>query len=152
MKEKTKKAILLIFVCIVTLAVLVVALNIHKNRQDDLLSTSKIGKYLTEIKYEEISTHVVEQPNTIIYVSNSEEDASIKFEDYFKAVVKKYNLENDVIYINIKDTTIIDPIYQYAPELVFYKDGEISDIIDCTNLKSDKDIVKVLKERSVISD
>lgn len=152
MKEKTKKAILLIFVCIVTLAVLVVALNIHKNRQDDLLSTSKIGKYLTEIKYEEISTHVVEQPNTIIYVSNSEEDASIKFENYFKAVVKKYNLENDVIYINIKDTTIIDPIYQYAPELVFYKDGEISDIIDCTNLKSDKDIVKVLKERSVISD
>lgn len=152
MKEKTKKAILLIFVCIVTLAVLVVALNIHKNRQDDLLSTSKIGKYLTEIKYEEISTHVVEQPNTIIYVSNSEEDASIKFEDYFKAVVKKYNLENDIIYINIKDTTIIDPIYQYAPELVFYKDGEISDIIDCTNLKSDKDIVKVLKERSVISD
>lgn len=152
MKEQTKKTILLIFICVITLAVLVVSLNIHKNRQDDLLSTSKISKYLTEIKYEEISTHVVEQPNAIIYVSNSEEDASIKFEDYFKTVVKKYNLENDVIYINIKDTTIVDPIYQYAPELVFYEDGEISDIIDCMNLKNDKDIVKVLKERSVIGD
>lgn len=152
MKEYTKKVILLVVICVVTLAVLVVALNIHKNMQDDLLSTSKINEYLTGIKYEEISTHVVEQPNAIIYVSNSEEDTSIKFEDYFKNVVKKYNLENDIIYINIKDTTIVDPIYQYAPELIFYKEGEISDIIDCTNLKSDKDIVKVLKERSVISD
>ena len=69
-----------------------------------------------------------------------------------QGIIKKYNLENEVIYININETTIIDPIYQNAPELVFYKDGAISDIIDCSTLKSKKSIINELKERSVIDD
>lgn len=152
MKEQTKKNILLSFICVITIVVLVVTLKIHENRENNLLSISKIDKYLTEINYEEISTHVIEQPNTIIYVSNSSDENSIDFENYFKEVVKKYNLENEIIYININNTNIVDPFYQYAPELIFYKDGEVSDMIDCSTLKSKKDIIKELKERSVISD
>ena len=152
LKEQTKKKILLAFICIITLVVLVVTLKIHENKENNLLSISKINNYLTEIKYEEIATHVVEQPNTIIYVSNSSKDESIKFENIFKEVIKKYNLENEIIYININNTNIVDPFYQYAPELIFYKDGEVSDMIDCSTLKSKKDIIKELKERSVISD
>lgn len=152
MKEKTKKKILLAFICIITVVVLIVTIKIHENMENNLLSISKIDKYLTEIKYKEISTHVIEQPNTIIYVSNSSDENSINFENHFKDVVKKYNLENEIIYININNTNIIDPFYQYAPELIFYKDGEVSDMIDCSTLKSKKDIIKELKERSVISD
>lgn len=152
MKEKTKKTILLIAICLVTLMVLFIALKLNENRKQDLLSTSGMKDYLTEIKYDEIATHVVEQPNTIIYVSNSSDDSLYTFEKEFKTVIKKYNLENEIIYININDSVIVDPIYQNAPELVFYKDGQISDMIDCTTLKSSDEIINVLKERSVISD
>lgn len=152
MKEKTKKTILLIAICLVTLMVLFIALKLNENRKQDLLSTSGMKNYLTEIRYEEIATHVVEQPNTIIYVSNSSDDSLYTFEKEFKTVIKKYNLENEIIYININDSVIVDPIYQNAPELVFYKDGQISDMIDCTTLKSSDEIINVLKERSVISD
>ena len=152
MKEKTKKTILLIAICLVTLMVIFIALKWNENRKQDLLSTSGMKGYLTEIKYEEIATHVVEQPNTIIYVSNSSDDSLYTFEKEFKTVIKKYNLENEIIYININDSVIVDPIYQNAPELVFYKDGQISDMIDCTTLKSSDEIINVLKERSVISD
>ena len=152
MKEKTKKTILLIAICLVTLMVLFIALKLNENRKQNLLSTSGMKDYLTEIKYEEIATHVVEQPNTIIYVSNSSDDSLYTFEKEFKTVIKKYNLENEIIYININDSVIVDPIYQNAPELVFYKDGQISDMIDCTTLKSSDEIINVLKERSVISD
>lgn len=152
MKEKTKKTILLIAICLVTLMVLFIALKLNENMKQELLSTSGMKKYLTEIKYEEIATHVVEQPNTIIYVSNSSDDSLYTFEKEFKTVIKKYNLENEIIYININDSVIVDPIYQNAPELVFYKDGQISDMIDCTTLKSSDEIINVLKERSVISD
>lgn len=152
MKEKTKKIILLIAICLVTLMVLFIALKLNENRKQDLLSTSGMKGYLTEIRYEEIATHVVEQPNTIIYVSNSSDDSLYTFEKEFKTVIKKYNLENEIIYININDSVIVDPIYQNAPELVFYKDGQISDMIDCTTLKSSDEIINVLKERSVISD
>lgn len=152
MKEQTKKIILLVVICVVTLGVLIVALKLHENKQNDLLSKSDISNYLTEINYEEIANHVVEQPSTIIYVSNSSEESTNNFDEIFIPVIKKYNLENDVIYININNGTIIDPVYQYAPELVFYEQGEISDIIDCTTLKTSNDVIKELEERSVIGD
>lgn len=152
MKEQTKKVILLVVICVVTLGVLIVALKLHENKQNDLLSKSDISNYLTEINYEEIANHVVEQPSTIIYVSNSSEESTNNFDEIFIPVIKKYNLENDVIYININNETIIDPVYQYAPELVFYEQGEISDIIDCTTLKTSIDVIKELEERSVIGD
>ena len=152
MKEQTKKIILLVVICVVTLGVLIVALKLHENKQNDLLSKSDISNYLTEINYEEIANHVVEQPSTIIYVSNSSEESTNNFDEIFIPVIKKYNLENDVIYININNETIIDPVYQYAPELVFYQQGEISDIIDCTTLKTSNDVIKELEERSVIGD
>lgn len=152
MKEKTKKIILLIAICLVTLMVLFIALKLNENMKQELLSTWGMKNELTEIKCEGIATHVVEQPNTIIYVSNSSDDSLYTFEKEFKTVIKKYNLENEIIYININDSVIVDPIYQNAPELVFYKDGQISDMIDCTTLKSSDEIINVLKERSVISD
>lgn len=152
MKEKTKKLTLLVVICVVTLAILFIALKLNENRKIDVLSASDIKEYLTEIKYEEISTHVVEQPGVVIYVSNSSDVESREFEKKFKNVIKKYNLENEIIYININNVTIIDPIYQYAPELVFYEDGKMSDIIDCTTLKNTGDIIRELKERSLIND
>ena len=152
MKEQTKKIILLIAICIVTIGILVVALKLNVNMKENLLSDSNIKGYLTEINYEEISTHVIEQPKSIIYVSNSSDIKSENFEKIFKTVIKKYNLENDIIYININNKTIVDPIYQNAPELIFYKDGKIYDMIDCSTLSNKDKIIRALKERSVISD
>lgn len=152
MKEYTKKVILLVAILVVTIVVLVVALKLHDKKMDDLLSESEIKDYLTEIKYEEIENHIIEQPTSIIYVSNSSEDTTRKFDEIFIPVIKKYNLENEVIYININGVTIMDPVYQNAPELVFYKNGEISDMIDVSTLNNSDDIIDVLKERSVISD
>lgn len=152
MKEYTKKVILLVSICIVTIAILIIALKLHENKEADMLSQSEIKNYLTEIKYEEIQNHVIEQPSTIIYVSNSSEESTRNFDNIFIPVIKKYNLENEIIYININETTIVDPLYQNAPELIFYSEGEVSDIIDATTLEKSEDIINVLKERSVISD
>lgn len=152
MKEKTKKVILLVAICTFTLMVLFVALKLNENRRYEISTKSVISDYLTEIKYEEISTHVIEEPSTIIYVSNSSSDESTLFENNFKKVIKDYNLENEIIYININDVNIIDPIYQNAPQFIFYKDASVNEIVDCTTLNTSKDIVQFLKERSVISD
>lgn len=82
MKEQTKKMILLIAICTVTIGILVVALKLNQNREENLLSESKIKNYLTEIKYDEISNHVIEQPSSVIYVSNSSEDSTKSLKIY----------------------------------------------------------------------
>ena len=152
-------------ITIITIAILLVLVNIlnvlapyflkliiDKITTNSKAEYEKIKNYLTEIKYDEISNHVIEQPSSVIYVSNSSEDSTKKFENIFIPVVKKYNLENEIIYININGITVVDPFYQSAPELVFYTNGEVSDVIDVSTLKTKDDVIKVLKERSVIND
>ena len=152
MKEYTKKVILLSVILFSVLLILFVALRINENRLYEKSLNSKVKEYLTEIRYEEISNHIAEQPNAIIYVSNSNMDDVHNFEKKFKPIIKKYNLENEIIYININEVNIVDPIYQNAPELLFYKNNMLEDIVDCNTLKSKKDIIRILKERSVIDD
>lgn len=152
MKEHTKRVILLVTICIFTLAVLVVALKLHDNRENNLLAKSDISNYLTEINYDEIENHVVEQPSSIIYVSNSSEETTQKFDEIFIPVIKKYNLENEIIYININNTTLVDPFYQNAPELIFYSNAEIEDVIDVSTLNKSNEVEQILKERGIIGD
>lgn len=152
MKEKTKKIILFIVMCLFTLFALIVVLKLYDNKRQNDLSISNIDSYLTEIKYEEIDSYVLEQPKIMIYVSNSSESTSLNFEKNFIKVIKKHNLENDIIYININGTNQVDPVYQNAPELVIYKDGTITDVINCNTLKSENDIINSLTERGIIND
>ncbi|MEG2351416.1 MAG: DUF6568 family protein [Bacilli bacterium] len=150
MKEETKKKVLLITICVVTLAVLFVAIRLNEKRLNESLSTSKIDAYLSEIKYEELPNHLVEKPDAIVYVSNSSEQESIKFEGKFQNVIKKHNLENDIVYVNLNNLNIADVNYTYAPELIFYKDGKVSDVINATNLKLERDIIKIFRDRNII--
>ena len=151
-KAKYKNIILLIVICVCTLGALFVALRLYEARNREILSKSIISDYLYEIKYDSIMNHIVEQPNAIIYISNSSQKESVKFEKKFKKVIKKYNLENEIVFININNTYIVDPIYQNSPNLVFYKKGELNDIVDCSNLKTRESIIEIFEERGIIND
>lgn len=152
MKEEIKRKVLLVTICIITLAILVIAIRLNENRKQDELSTSKISNYLTEIKYEDVKSYVVEEPDAIVYVSNSSDDSTREFNDIFIPVIKEYNLENNIIFININNEEIDDAFYQNAPELIFYKESLVSDVIDVSTLSTSNDLKKILKERSVIGD
>lgn len=152
MKEETKRKILLLFICAVTLIILYSAVRISDKRKEELLLSTSISEHLTEVKYNMINDYVVEEPNAIIYVSNSSEKKTKNFEKIFIPVIKKYNLENSIVFINIYEANIEDQFYQNAPELVFYKDSEVTDVVDASTLSTKKDIINILKERSVISD
>lgn len=152
MKEKTKKLILYILLCVVTLVAVYTAIKLNENRIYNDSKESYISNVLLEVKYEDLNNYLLETTNSIIYVSNSSSDKSIKFEKIFNKVIEDYELENNIVFININDTNIVDPLYQNAPQLLFYKSNDVIDMIDCNTLKSRKDIIKALEERSVIDD
>lgn len=152
MKQELKNKILLAIICIFTLFVLFFALRISEKGNDEKLNDSVISKYLSEVKYEGINDFVLEYPNIIIYVSNSKNNESRKFEKKLAKIIKKYNLENEMIYININNLNIVDPIYQNAPQFIFYNNGNVSEIVNCSILNTKADIINILKERSVIYD
>lgn len=152
MKEKNKKLIIYILMCIFTLVILFFVLKIGMNKKNYDMKISYIDKYLTEVKYDDLKINLLENPKTIIYVSDSSLKETRKFEKLFKNVIKKYNLENDIYYINIYNSKISSKTYKNAPEIIFYKETEIIDIIDCNLLEEEEDIINIFIERDVIND
>lgn len=152
MKERTKNIILYVVVCLLTILAVFISLRLYNNKIENMNNKSLVSNYLLEIKYEDISSNIQEEPNTIIYVSNSGDESSKKFERMFVKVIKKYNLENNIIYINIYNSNIIDQVYSHSPELVIYENNEINEIVDMSTLNNEKDIIRMLKERRIIND
>ena len=66
MKEKTRKLILYIIICLLTLFSLVVVLKLNQNRINENLSKLSISDYLSGINYDEIPNYITEQPRIIM--------------------------------------------------------------------------------------
>lgn len=62
-----------------------------------------LDKYMNVINYNELSDYLIENPNTIIYVSVLEDEEIREFEKEFKFSLKKNEIEKDVLYLDITD-------------------------------------------------
>ena len=74
----------------------------------DVYKESKINipimdKYMTVINYNELDNYVVENPDTIVYVSVLENDEIREFEKKFKNKYKNDLIDNDILYMNVTD-------------------------------------------------
>ena len=74
----------------------------------DVYKESKINipimdKYMSVINYNELDNYIVENPDTIIYVSVLEDEKIRGFEKEFKNKYKNKEIENELLYMNITD-------------------------------------------------
>lgn len=113
----------------------------------DVYKESKINipildKYMTVINYNELDNYIVENPNTIVYVSVLEDEKIREFEKEFKNKYKNKDIKNEVLYMNITDDINDNDIKnemvsKYSinsldmtdvPSLLIFNDGELSSI------------------------
>ena len=74
----------------------------------DVYKESKINipimdRYMSVINYNELDNYIVENPNTIVYVSVLEDEKIRTFEKQLKNKYKDDKIENEVLYMNITD-------------------------------------------------
>ena len=74
----------------------------------DFYKESKINipimdKYMTVINYNELDNYLVENPNTIVYVSILEDETIRDFEKKFKYKYKNREIDNELLYMNVTD-------------------------------------------------
>ena len=74
----------------------------------DAYKESKINmpimdRYMTVINYNELDNYVVENPNTIVYVSVLEDEKIREFEKKLKSKYKSNEIDKEVLYMNITD-------------------------------------------------
>ncbi len=166
-KEKEiplKNYILLSIVLILTIVV-VINLFLWKNTYEkSKLQTPILDDYLLVINYNELSNYLVENKDTIIYVSKLNNENIRLFENKFKNIINKNNLNNKILYLNLteelnKKSIVNELNKKYGkemteiPSIIIIKDGKIS---SSYNIKENdynvKSLEKYLEKEDVIND
>ena len=109
-----------------------------------------MNKYMDVINYNELSDYLVENPNTIIYVSVLENNDIRNFEKKFKNVFKRHEIDKDIIYmditneknINKEDYMIGNTSIMDVPVIMVFDGGILKNIYSIKHNNYDIDNLK----------
>lgn len=118
------------------------------------LQTPILDDYLLVINYNELNNYLVENKDAIIYVSKLNDESIRLFENKFKNIINKNNLNNKILYLDLteelKENNIVKEINKKygkemteVPTIVIIKDGKIS---SSYNIKENKYNIKLLEK------
>ena len=150
-KIPTKNYIILGVVIIVTFLILYYFYMWVDVYKESKVNIPIMDKYMTVINYNELDNYLVENPNTIVYVSVLEDERIRKFEKKFKSKYRDNEIDNDLLYMNItndiKDKDIKnDMINRYSlnnlnitdvPCILVFNDGELKSIYNVNDIDYD---------------
>lgn len=156
-KEKEiplKNYILLSIVLILTIVVVIYFFLWKNTYEKSKLQTPILDDYLLVINYNELNNYLVENKDAIIYVSKLNNENIRLFENKFKNIINKNNLNNKILYLDLteelKETNIVKKINKKygkemteVPTIVIIKDGKIS---SSYNIKKNKYNIKLLEK------
>ena len=156
-KEKEiplKNYILLSIVLILTIVVVIYFFLWKNTYEKSKLQTPILDDYLLVINYNELNNYLVENKDAIIYVSKLNDESIRLFENKFKNIINKNNLNNKILYLNLteelKENNIVKEINKKygkemteVPTIVIIKDGKIS---SSYNIKENKYNIKLLEK------
>lgn len=102
-KIPIKNYVILGIVIIVTLFILYYFYMWVDVYKESRVNIPIMDKYMTVINYNELDNYLVENPNTIVYVSVLENEEIRRFEKKFKNKYKNNAIEKEILYMNITD-------------------------------------------------
>lgn len=71
--------------------------------QETKLNRPILNRYMDVINYNELNDYLIENPNTIIYVSVLEDATIREFEKKFKVLFRTKQLNRDILYLDITE-------------------------------------------------
>lgn len=158
-KSKTKNYIILLGIIVLIISACLAFNNIYKAYQESVISTSPLAS--KEILYDDLKNTTTEfDADMLLVISYVYDDDLYKNELEIKKLLNKYDLYDNVTYLNItnyKDKeNIIDDLNKKLklennmsiskfPAVIYYKDGEPSYMIDSKNhLLNSGDFKKII--------
>ena len=127
-KIPTKNYIILGVIIAVTLLILYYFYMWVDVYKESRINIPIMDKYMTVINYNELDNYVVENPNTIVYVSVLEDEKIREFEKKFKNKYKNNEIYNEVLYMNITDDIKDKNLKNDMSSKYFLNDLNITDV------------------------
>ena len=137
-----KNYIILAAILIVTIILVIYFYMWYGNYENTKLTSPIMDEYLQVINYNELNDYLVENKNSVIYVSVLDSKEIRNFEIKFKKFIKDNSLNNSILYLNLteelKDNKITKEIKSKynlnntditkVPSIIIFKDGNIASI------------------------
>ena len=158
-----KNYIILALVLIITIIGVIYIFMWYSSKEKSKLELPILDDYIMPINYNELNDYIIENKDAVIYTSVLN-DVNIRlFENKFKNVIIKNNLNSSILYLDltneIKDNNVLLKMEKKygtkieVPSLMVFKDGIL---IDVYNIKEDnynvKKLEKYLEKEDVIND
>lgn len=158
-KIPLKNYLVLIFISIITILLIIYLVNIYNSKKEYENSTNDRMNFIKEITTEDFDNYLRENPDFIIYSSNSESEDIISLEKKLRNKLIKKDYIKQMVYLNLKNTPIdfietlkehtVDPLktngYNGIPNVLVVEDGYITKILYIDNNSSVEDIIKFIE-------
>lgn len=158
-----KNYIILALVLIITIIGVIYIFMWYSSKEKSKLELPILNDYIMPINYNELNDYIVENKDAVIYTSVLN-DVNIRlFENKFKNVIVKNNLNSSILYLDltneIKDNNVLLKMEKKygtkvdIPSVMVFRDGVLTDVY---NIKKDnyniKKLEKYLEKEVVIND
>ena len=100
-KVTIKDYIMVIGLFIIAGTLIIILANYYKDYRTYYKSIPVINGYVNEISEDELDNYILENNDTFIYICKAEDNNCRKLEKNLKDFIKKYNLKDKTIYINL---------------------------------------------------
>lgn len=116
-----------------------------------------LNEFIKEIKTQEIDNYIIENPNFIIYLGYKNNDNK-SFEKKFKKLVTKYDLQKDIVFIDISQFNdedfnkfckkYADKLLEKDSSLIIVDNQKVIDVLDITKGNNDIELVKMFFKKN----
>lgn len=116
-----------------------------------------LNGFIKEIKTQEIDNYIIENPNFIIYLGYKNNDNK-SFEKKFKKLVTKYDLQKDIVFIDISQFNdeafnkfckkYADKLLEKDSSLIIVDNQKVIDVLDITIGNNDIELVKMFFKKN----
>lgn len=160
-KEKEipfKNYIILAVILIFTILLVVYLFNWQSIYQKNKLQEPILDKYLMVINYNELDDYLVENKEAIVYVSVLNDEKIRMFENKFKNLIIKNDLNNKVLYLNLTNESVeINKKYlsnlSGVPTLIIFDEGKVVESYSIKDNDYDiKAFERFLEKEEIIND
>lgn len=158
-KIPIKNYLILLIITIITVLLVMYLVNLYKSKEEYNNDVNHRMSFLKEIKAKDFDSYITENPEGIIYLSNSSEDALKKLENKLKKELPKKEYVNQMVYLNLKNIPIdfMKNIAKYysatmklnenstIPNIMIIEDGKITYTLYINSDTTSKEIFDFLE-------
>lgn len=136
-----KNYLILTIVSLLTVFLVFYLVSWYNTSKEYYQNNSILSKYLSELKSDEMSSYLIDNPEIVIYYASAKDGNIKNFEKEFKKLIESNEIKDDIVYIDAskeENSNFVSNINKisdkkrdnlFIPNLIHIKEGKVDKIL-----------------------